>query len=288
MRLWIVLTSLLWCCSAFAQTSESAAKPEFEVASIKPSEPMPMGKMMVRMDSDAGMLRYNNVSLKDCIRAAYRVKDFQVQGPDWLGSDRFDIIAKLPAGASKDQVPEMLQALLADRFKLTLHKETKDHAVYALVTGKNGPKLKPAEVEARPRQNEGGMKAGPMQRNAMMMRVSPGGMHLKAPDADLSNLADMLSHFTERPVVDMTGIKGEYDFDMSFTPETMRGMPMMRGPMGPPPGGGPEHAPPDAEAQNNAPTIFEAVQQYGLKLEPRKAPLEMLIVDQIEKQPTEN
>lgn len=288
MRSWIAFTCLLWCCSALAQQPAPAAKPEFEVASIKPSPPMPMGKVMIGMNSDGGMLRYTNVSLKECIRTAYRVKDFQVQGPDWIGSDRFDIVAKLPEGASNDQIPEMLQALLADRFKLTLHKETKEHAVYALVTGKNGPKLKPAEVEARPRENEGGMKAGPGRRNAMMMRMSPGGMHLKAPDADLSNLADMLSHFTERPVVDMTGIKGDYDFDMSFTPETMRGMPMMRGPMAPPPGAGPEHAPADAEAQNSAPTIFEAVQQYGLKLEARKAPLEMLIVDHIEKQPTEN
>ena len=97
MKLWSVL---VFCGAAFGQ--------QFEVASIKPAEPMPMGMMRIGMNADPGILRYTNVSLKDCIRAAYRVKDFQVEGPDWLGSARFDIQAKFPAGATEDQVPEML------------------------------------------------------------------------------------------------------------------------------------------------------------------------------------
>ncbi len=86
---------------------------------------MPMGQVRILMNADAAMLRDSNVSLKDCIRVAYGVKDFQVQGPDWIGSARFDIVAKLPAGSSQDQIPEMLQSLLVDRFKLTLHRAAK-------------------------------------------------------------------------------------------------------------------------------------------------------------------
>src|SRR5581483_2334707 len=100
-------------------------------------------------------------------------------------------------------------------------------------------------------------KGGVPPPGAMMMRFDPSGMHLRAPAATLGNLADMLSRFSERPVVDMTGIQGHYDFDLSFAPEIMRGMP-------PPP------RPPDAEPAEPAPSIFEAVQGYGLKLEPHK------------------
>ncbi len=269
---------------AFGQQTGKVA---FEVASIKPSQPMPMGRMRIGMNTDGGMLRYSNVSLKDCIRNAYRVKDFQVQGPDWLDSARFDIVAKLPDGASKDQIPEMLQTLLAERFKLSLHRDTKEHAIYALVVGKGGPKLKPAEVQtgddATPGAAPGGR--GGLPRGAMFMMIDPAGAHLKAPSATLSTLAEMISRFSERPVVDYTGIQGQYDFDLVFAPETMRNMPGGKGMMMPPGGG--EHPQTDAPAEPAA-TIYESVQRYGLKLEPRKAPMEMLIVDHIEKEPTEN
>lgn len=274
-------TFLLCSCTAFAQ------QPAFEVASIKPSAPPPMGQMRIMMNADAGMLRYTNVSLKDCIRVAYRVKDFQVQGPDWLGSARFDITAKLPDGSSREQIPEMLQALLADRFKLTLHRDTKEHAIYALVVAKGGPKLKAAENSAPDgTAAPGNSPAGGPPRNAMMMQMDGAGAHLKAPSATLANLAEMISRFSERPVIDMTGIQGQYDFDLVFAPETIRAMPGGgRGPM-PPPGAG-EHAPPETPAEP-APSIYESVQRYGLKLEPRKAPMEVLIIDHIEKTPAEN
>lgn len=281
------------CCAGFAQSS--AEKPAFEVASIKPAKPMPMGQMRIMMGADAGMLRYSNVSLKDCIRTAYRVKDFQVEGPDWINGARFDIVAKLPAGASQDRIPEMLQTLLEERFKLQTHRDTKDHAIYAMVAAKGGPKLTPAEIatEATPDPSPDGGKNGPPRtgpagppRAGMMMQVDPAGVHLKAPSATLGMLAEMISRFTERPVVDMTGIEGRYNFDLVFAPETMRGMRVaMGGPMPPPPGG--EHAPADAPAEKGA-SIYESVGRYGLKLEPKKGPLEMLVVDHIEREPTEN
>jgi len=287
---------LLICGVALAQ---SGAGLSFEVASIKPAAPQEMGRIRVGMSVDGGMLRYTNVSLRDVIRTAYKVKEFQIEGPDWLGGERFDIQAKFPDGATEEQVPEMLQSLLAERFKLVLHRDTKEHAIYALVAGKDGAKLKPAEVQTRtpdeadepkPASGGGGTRdvaktAGPGgggSRGTMMMMMDPSGMHLKAASTTLSGLAEALSRFTERPVVDATGIKGQYDFDLVFSPETMRGIRAMTGPMAHP-GGEPSDA-----ASDQAPSIPDSVQKYGLKMESRKGPLEMLTIDHIEKTPTEN
>lgn len=301
MKLWIpsivlALCCAVLCCAAFGQEpppqqpagQPPAAKIAFEVASIKTPQPMPMGRMMIGMSTDAGMLRYTNVPLKEVIRVAYRVKEFQVQGPDWIASTHFDIVAKLPEGASEDQIPEMLQALLAERFKMTVHRDTKEHAIYAMVVAKGGPKLKPAQEDAAPAGGPVGNagKGGMPPRGNMMMQVDGAGAHLKAPSATLANLAEMLSRFSERPVVDKTGIQGRYDFDLVFTPENLGGMPGGRpGPMPPP--GGDQHPTPDAPAEP-AGSIYDSVQRYGLKLEPRKASMEVVIVDQIEKTPTEN
>lgn len=265
---------------------QQPAKIVFEVASIRPSKPPSGGRMRIGMNVDGAMLRYSNANLKDCIRTAFRVKEFQVQGPEWLSAARFDIVAKLPDGSSKEQVPEMLQSLLAERFKLALHRDTKEHAVYALVAAKGGPKLKPAEVTAGAAPKPGGDPArGPMPRGAMAMMMSPSGMHLRSSATTLANFAEAISRFCERPVVDATGIQGLYDFDLVFSPETLRNMPG-GGPMMMRRGGGER---PQADAPSEpAVSIYEAVQRYGLKLEPRKAPMEMLVIDHIEKEPTAN
>jgi uncharacterized protein (TIGR03435 family) len=154
--------------------------------------------------------------------------------------------------------------------------------VYALVVGKNGPKLTPAEVQT-PEPNESQRPP----RDAVMMRMSPDGAHLKARSATLSRLADMISRFTERPVIDMTDIKGQYDFDLTFMPETMQRMPMMMQAPGPKGGGDPMTSASDPPVER-AGSIYESVQRYGLRLEARKAPLEILVVDHIEKSPTGN
>ena len=290
MRSWIACAALFGSSLAFSQ---GPGKLTFEVASIKASEPSQEGRIAMRMGADAGMLRYNNVSLKDCIRTAYRVKDFQVEGPDWIGSARFDITAKLPEGASQDQIPEMLQALLADRFKLQIHRETKDHAIYALVVGKGGPKLKPAEVptgDAPQAGGPGGPGRGGLGRGGMMMTVDDAGAHLKASSVTLASLGELMARFSERPIVDLTGIQGQYDFDLVFTPETLRGVPGGgRAVVGPGGGGAGGGGPAPAEgASDRAGSIYDSVQKYGLKLESRKAPMELIVVDHLEPKPTEN
>jgi len=299
----LLLLLCLFSSAAFAQSG----KLSFEVASIKPSEPMVPGRIRIGMQVDGGMLRYTNVSLMEVIRNAYRVKEFQIEGPEWLSSARFDITAKLPDGAKQDQVPEMLQSLLEERFKLAIHNDTKEHAIYGLVVGKNGAKLTPAKdvppdtaVGAansnsnapaagggRVQMRTADVVASPNRPGAMMMMMGPNGMHMKTPGITLTALADALSRFAERPIVDQTGIEGRYDFEFDFMPEmaNLRSMgPMPAGP-GPRPAGDGQAAGAPSEP---APTIYEAVQQYGLKLEPRKAPMPVLVIDHIEKTPTEN
>jgi len=273
--------------SCWAMRGQDApAKPEFEAVSIKPAQQEPMGRVRIGMNADAGMLRYTNVSLNNIICAAYRVKEYQVQGPDWLNSARFEIEAKLPAGASQDQIPEMLQGMLAERFRLAVQHDRKEHAVYALVVGKSGPKLKRADIAAKDAGPAGAMPGkGGFARGQMMVRMAASGVHLKTPSASLENFAEMLSRFSERPVVNMTNIQGQYDFDLEFVPETMRGMPA---PMKPPQGEADHERPPSDEPKEEAVSMFEAVERCGLKLEPRKAPIQVLVVDHVERTPTKN
>ena len=128
-----------WGALAFAQTP-----PAFEVASVKPADPQPMGKMMISMGCDKQRCTYTNINLKILLSQAYKVKQSQISGPAWLDSERFDVLAKIPDGVSETQVPAMLQALLEERFQMKLHKETRDTSIYALLVGKGGPKMEKA------------------------------------------------------------------------------------------------------------------------------------------------
>ncbi len=250
-------------------------KPSFEVASIKPSDPHPTNAIFVGMSADRAIVHYTNIPLRDCIRAAYRVRDLQIDGPAWLSTARFEITARLPSGATPDEIPEMMQQLLEERFHLTFRRETRDRNVYALIAAKTGPKLEPADEKFAA---EPGTALGPdgRPRPRMMFAVQPTGVTLTAPSATLAAVSEILSRFTSRPVVDMTGIAGQYRLNLYFAPETL--------PEGvtaaPPPAG--------AEASEPAPSLSEAFAQYGLRVERRRAPLEMLVITHIEKTPTEN
>ena len=281
MKPWLVFVSLAVCSVAAGQPASERLS--FEVVSVKPAEPQPMNQIRVMNSSDPGMVRYRGYSLRLLIQLAYRVKEFQVQGPEWLDSTRFDVEGKLPAGVSSDKVPEMLQTMLAERFKLAVHRDSKEHAIFALVAGKGGPKLKASE--APPAGTPAPGRGGPR----MMVRVDEKGAHVEANGATLGGLADMLSRFSELPVVDMSEIQGQYDFDLVLSPEALRagrggGGPMM---MGPGPGGDGGGRPAEA-ASEGAGTIHEAVQAYWLKLERRKAEMVTIVVDHIEKTPIEN
>ena len=129
------------------------AAPEFEVATIKPAPPQAEGRTSTRMSSDTqtGRLNYNNVNLKEVIGQAYKVRQYQISGPSWMETERFDIVAKFQTAPAEDQIPRMLQALLAERFKLTMRRETKELPIFAVIVGKNGPKLEKSKIEEKDR-----------------------------------------------------------------------------------------------------------------------------------------
>lgn len=234
------------CCAAWAQTAENS--PAFEVASVKPAAPITGNFIRVGMRGgpgtpDPGQITYTNVTVKNVLTQAYGVKGFQISGPGWLDSERYDIVAKLPRGATKAEFMAMLQNLLAERFKLTLHREKKDLPMYALVVGKNGPKLKESAQEAAPK--EGGpvdgsaatmgkltmgrdgfpvLPAAAGGRGAMAMTMMNGNARMTANGQTMAGLAEMLSNQLDLPVVDMTGLTGKYDYTLYFAPEGLAGM----------------------------------------------------------------
>ena len=267
----------------FSAAAAWGQAPAFEVASIKPAAPMEQGKMRIGFGGDAGRIVYTNVSLKDVIATAYRVKPFQVSGPGWLDTERFDITAKIPEGVSRDKVPDMLQKLLIERFRMVVRTENKEQAIYALVQGKNGAKLKPSEDAAPgPMPGQDAPKGVP-PRGAMMFN---GSGKLQATGVTISAFADMLSRLIDRPVLDMTGLEGRYDLTLEISMEDMVGIKRMAeargGPMHREGEGGP------APDENPRASVFSAVRQLGLKLEPRKAPVDFIVVESAEKVATEN
>jgi uncharacterized protein (TIGR03435 family) len=255
------------------------------------------------------------------ITKAYDVKLYQISGPDWVTSmsaqmsaQRFDVLAKMPDGTTKEQVPEMLRTLLADRFKLTIHRDTKEHAVYALVVGKGGPKLKESEPlpTAPPPVSADGGPAPPASTGSNQVTVNTSGkggaevsdgeggkqkmsmgadgksMHIENSRMSMAKLAEMLSPMLDRPVVDMTELKGNYQIALDIPMEELMAIAKRSG-MVPGMGGGGDAGRAPAEAADpSGGSLFATVQQLGLKLEARKSPIEHIVIDHVEKMPTEN
>jgi uncharacterized protein (TIGR03435 family) len=237
--------------------SPADSPPSFEVASIKPAAPQAIGRLSVRMSVDAARLQYSNVSLRDLIKVAYRLQDEQVSGPDWLGTTRFDILAKLPAGTARDQVPLMLQTLLAERFGVTLHHETRNLNRYSLSAPGKGSKLRKADSATG--------TSGETNRSGKRLTGK----------VTMQDLTDLLARELGSPVVDNTGLEGPFEIALEWTPE----VPLA------PNSGGDNSPPPPAPG----PSLFTAVQdQLGLKLSAGRGPVDILVVDHAEKIPTEN
>jgi uncharacterized protein (TIGR03435 family) len=286
-----------FCAIALAQTP---ASPTFDVATVKAAAPQQPGQMMMRQrggpgSQDPGQYSVENFSLSRLLMRAYGVQSYQITGPSWLESERFDVVAKIPAGTTEEQFRLMLQNLLAERFKLAIHQETKELPTYALVVAKGGPKLKESAKEdpnapaAAPPQGpppvgRDGRMQMPRGGRGMMVMMGPKGLHTEAARSTMAQLSDFLSNQLGRPVLDMTGLTGQYDYSLDFSPE---GLAMMKGPgmMAPPPGGG-GHA--EEGGPEGGGSLFSAVQDLGLKLESRKGPVALVVVDSGQKTPTEN
>jgi uncharacterized protein (TIGR03435 family) len=168
----------------------------FESVTVKPF--VPQDDESETPARESGSMIYRNVSLKLLLAAAYSVRPEQIDGPAWLDTDRYDIVAKPPAGATKDQVPLMLQNLLTDRFHTAVREEIRPRNSYALVTGKDGPKLKPTKAIT-----------------GVDFAVAAG--HVDITGANLPAFAGMLAAYIGHPVADETGIRGSYDFRLNAT-----------------------------------------------------------------------
>lgn len=268
---------------------------EFEVASIRPSAPGGQGQAIAGLHIDGAMVRYSALSLKLYLGMAYDMENYQISAPDWMASDRWDIAAKLSEGSGSDpkQRREMLRALLIDRFQMRVHRESKELPVYSLVVGKGELKLKelsndPADGEAAKGNVDVaavGTGSGTTVNYGNGSYFTIGDNKLIGKKLPIAIMVGILARFADRPVVDMTNLKGNYDFTMEFSPEDFRAM-MVRATIAQG-----SVVSPDASKLLDASsggTLFNAVEKLGLKLEPRKAPIEVLVVDQALKSPTEN
>jgi len=322
-----------------AQSTQTtgAPLPSFEVATVKPSPPPDVAKMAEQIKAgkmprfgphvNASQAQYTYMSLKELIAAAYTVREYQITGPAWLATDRFDIVAKLPHGASKDDAPKMLQALLAERFKLAAHRDTQEHPVLALVVGKDGPKLKESPGTAEPIDENAPLEPGETQmerpsgpirmttnadgsitmnmgaKGKMTVRVDAQAqtMHLESSMVTMAGLADMLTMHTHiaggggRQVVDMTGLMGNYEVALDISLAEVMAMAQaahreadISSPMPPAGGGGENNSPASAASEPfGGSSVFASVQKLGLKLEKRKAAVEQIVIDHVER-PSEN
>ena len=271
--------------------AQTPANPAIEVASIKANT---SGDPRIVLQVQAGgRLVGTNVPLRALVTFAYQLPPGSqiVGGPPWVNSDRFDIVAKGPGDFSTVERPDqgpvpqalMLRALLADRFKLTVHNESREQSVYALVTARSdktlGSGIRPnadcAAVFTAPPSGSPPPSLGSDQRPPCgAARVAPG--NLSANGMTFVQLAAMLSNFVQRTVLNRTGITGFFDIDLNWTPDQM--------PRGDPPPG----APPLPPIDPNGPSIFTAIQeQLGLKLESTTGPVDVLVIDHAER-PTEN
>jgi uncharacterized protein (TIGR03435 family) len=314
-------------------TPPSTAHVEFDVATVKPAAPLDLQRMAADIQAgkmpklgpriDASRAEFTYMSLKDLIVYAYTVKPYQVDGPSWLAEQRFDIEATIPDGSTKDQAPAMMQALLADRFKVTVHRDHEEHKVLALVVGKSGPKMKEspapppaadANAPAKPgetkvdtpdgpmkitRNGDGSMKIDMGARGTMTEKLdmSTQTLHIESSMVTMDGFADMLTNMMQMggaggpQVVNQTGLKGNYQVALDLALGDLMAMARASGmdlPGGPAGGGAQTNSPANAASDPTGAGqgVYSSVEQMGLKLEERKATVERLIVDHAEKTPS--
>jgi uncharacterized protein (TIGR03435 family) len=238
--------------SFLALASTAASAQTFSAASIRPSAGQVQFEHDGKTEISPGNLRMRDVTVATCIKWAYGVQDSQILGPDWLQSEHFDIIARADEPVPGEQLKLMMGALLADRFKLTFHRQTKELRSYAMTVAKGGHKLHESTGESKPfREN------------------SAIGTVVKA--TTMKEFADFIAGPLQTPVVDMTGLNGRYDFALDFTPYLPGGEHVMK-----------------LEFDNATGIIIASLKgELGLDLESRKENVEVLVIDHVEK-PSEN
>jgi uncharacterized protein (TIGR03435 family) len=242
----------------------------FEAASIKPNGPDASGQIRVAiMPQPGGRLTIVNANLRILIQFAYNIDDAQISGgPAFMDSDRYDIVAKGDSNATTDELRQMLQSLLDERFKLKVRYDTKELPVFALVSGKGGSKLKEVKDNSSVPVSEDPSRS---------IRITAGAVVAIAGSMSMDELSQSLATMLGRRVLNKTGLEGTYDVKLEFTPQPGE-LSIIRGP-----GAGAA-----APADLNGVGLFTAIQeQLGLKLDSQKGPVDVLVIDSAAK-PTEN
>ncbi|HVY91087.1 MAG TPA: TIGR03435 family protein [Bryobacteraceae bacterium] len=263
---------LLLSCVLFAQTQEDPRG--FEVASVRIASPG-SGRMNVVMrggpgSSDPGHFYVENSTLLSIIMMAYEAPSFRVSGPSWLSIDRFNITANVPADITRKQFLVMLQNLLAERFRLRVHEEEQLAPAFGLVVDKGGLRMKEATsapvasgAPESPGFDKDGIAIAPAGQKGLWVNFGGGRFVIQGHQEGPSDLAEALRDCLDQPVMDETGLTARYDFRLEF-------------------------APPNVQEDGSAPSIFTAVRQVGLRLEQRKVPAKMIVVDHAERIPAAN
>src|SRR5579863_1617596 len=283
------ILAILLASSAFGQS------PQFEVASIKPFDPSAQGQVAAGIHIDGAQIRFAGVSLRDFLAVAYKINATLISGPDWTATERFDLSATLPAGSTPAQLPEMFQALLADRFQVKVHRDKKDLPIYALLVAKGGVKMKetPPDPDDKDKDEPKGTlnAAVTVSGNGLTLNFGHGSSYtfannrFEAHKLTMAIFAGNLERFADRRNVDMTGLTAPYDFAFDVAPEDYFGM-LLRSAVW-----AGQNLPPEAQKMLDASSpaaLGDALQQIGLKLEARKAPRDVLVIDEALKTPTAN
>ena len=289
MKMHLRIAGVVLC--AAAAFGQSPPRVEFEVASVKPTTQQLTNQVRVGVTIDGAQVHCQYLSVKDLLVFAYNVKFHQIVGPDWIASARFDISAKLPSESKRGEVREMMKSLLEDRFQLKVHHDRREFPVYALVVGKGQLRMKEVPVDS----------AEDLAKTPVDVKASggPGGTSVdfghgssftfgnnkfEARKLTMVQLADNLTRFMDKPVVDMTGLTAAYDFTLDFTPADYRAM-LIRSALA-----AGVTLPPEALRALDASgdSLLASIQALGLKLESRKAPIDVIVVDSGTKTPTEN
>lgn len=262
---WMACLIVLSCGLTVAQSIDKASS--FDVASVKPST-VDSGSILRGGPgtSSPGQITYQRVPFIMIFRIAYPVERYQIIGPEWMGTQEFDIVAKMAQGTTRDQFRAMLQNLLAERFQLTFHHELRDSDVFELLTGRNGPKMSETEPDSPEEEASSGWTVLGIPKVPMIQMLRGYVVRITGVKQPIRGLATILGNQVHRPVLDRTGLKGSYSFTLEFTVER-----------------------PDTPVGAAVPDVFSAVEeQLGLRLKPHRTPMDVLVIDHLDKSPTAN
>jgi uncharacterized protein (TIGR03435 family) len=274
--------------AAFGQT--------FEVASVKPATPDGSGLFRLSRaaggpgTSDPEQLTYVGIPLKLVLWRAYEVEDYQLSGPGWLDNERYDIRAKIAPDVTKDQFRVMLQNLLIERFGMQIHRETREIQAYELVVAKGRLKMKesatasgesiapgPNGTLATQKDKDGFTELPPGKKGMLRFMLVSGKHRVSARMQPISSIVSMCKGQVGHPVIDKTGLTGIYDFNLDFAPNAQLASAAEPS----------SAAPLDGIKEDGVPFLV-AIQSLGLRFQPIKMPVEVIVIDHIEKIPTAN